>query len=113
MPVTNHERWDNEVSINKDPYGKAAVDVAREIMRLLDLPENEKFEANDLVTKADHAIETGGGITGFQAGCIAQIVVQCHSRGEEFRGSWNKQYDDKPHPEGVFNPAVLTIGGTT
>jgi hypothetical protein len=111
MPVINHLSWNEQIAANKSDYGKCVVDVAREVMRLLDLPENEKFDADDLIRKADHVIDTGGGITGFQAGCIAQIVVQCHSRGEEFRASWNKQYDDKPHPDGVFNPAIFTIGG--
>jgi hypothetical protein len=111
VPVTNEALWQDQVKVNIDPYGKAVIDVAREVMRLLDLPENEKFDCHDLICKADHAIENGGGITGFQAGCIANLVVQCHSRGEEFRALWNSAYDDKPHPDGVANPAIYEIKG--
>ena len=36
MSIINIELWNRCVEINKDPYGKACVDVAREVMRILD-----------------------------------------------------------------------------
>jgi hypothetical protein len=90
VPITDQETWDRQVKVNTDPYGKCAIDVAREVMRLLDLPEHEKFDADHLISLADEALNEG--ITGYQAGCIAQIVVHCHSRGEEFRASWNAKW---------------------
>ena len=109
MPITDQLFFNEQVAVNTDPYGKCVVDVAREVMHLLDLPEHEKFDSDNLISRAD--VLLGLGITGFQAGCVAQLVVKCHSRGEEFRASWNAKYDDKPHPDGVVNPAVFTMKG--
>jgi len=50
----------------------------------------------------------GGGITGFMAGCVAGMVSQCHSRGEEFRKKWNESYGAKD-AKGTINPALVTI----
>jgi len=106
MPITNQTTWDGWVANNTDPYGKCCIDVAREVMRLLD--ERSEFDPDSLITEADRKIDCGG-ITGFMAGCVAQMVTKCHSRGEEFREKWNKSYcsDSKT---GVVNPAIITIG---
>ena len=99
--------WKNQVEINSDPYGKACIDVARRVMELLD--EVEKFNASDLINQADDETNTGG-ITGFMAGCVAKIVSQCHTRGDEFRVDWNKPYlGDREDTGGVVNPAILTL----
>ena len=46
-----------------------------------------------------------GGLTGFMASCVAEIVTQCHSRGEEFRLIHN----GKVKTNGVVNNAVVEI----
>ncbi len=85
MPIIKQKDWDKQVKNNTDPYGKA-----------------------------DDAIDTGG-ITGFMAGCVAQMVSHCHSRGNEFLSAWNGdvQCNDegkKATKKGVaLNPALLTI----
>lgn len=113
MPITKQKDWDNWVNKNTDPYGKACVDVAREVMRLLD--EQQEFDTHKIICDADDNIKAGG-ITGFMAGCVAQIVSQCHSRGEEFRKKWNtdNQIDDEGDKanegKGVLNPALLNLG---
>lgn len=114
MPITNETDWNKCVENNIDPYGKACVDVAREAMRLLDERPGD-FDTHALICEADKASKAGG-ITGFMAGCVAQMVSQCHSRGEEFRRKWNTdrqigtEGDKANEGKGVLNPALLEIG---
>ncbi|MHC4620377.1 MAG: hypothetical protein ACYTEQ_21720 [Planctomycetota bacterium] len=113
MAITKTEDWEKCVEINKDPYGKACVDVARRVMELLDAEPGE-FDPHKLICRADDDIDAGG-LTGFMAGCVAQMVSACHSRGEDFRRKWN--LDSQIHDEGekanesggILNPAVLTV----
>lgn len=87
--------------------------VARRAMEILD-NESEDFDTHALICRADDESKAGG-ITGFMAGCVASMISQCHSRGEEFRKKWNK--DNQIHDEGdkanesggVLNPAILNI----
>jgi hypothetical protein len=108
--ITNLELWENQVKINDDPYGKATIDVAREVMRLLDTDEYKDFDCHQIICTADKNVDAGG-ITGFMAGCVAQIVVNCHSRGKEFREKWNLSYNvtEEKAKGGVVNPAILTL----
>ena len=112
--MKNQEAWDKHVSGNDDPYGKACVDVAREVMNMLDEEDapplvngyaKDNTTAFGLICLADEKAKAGG-ITGFMAGCVAQMVVQCHERGEEFRKSHN---GEEYQGEGVVNHAILTI----
>lgn len=49
------------------------------------------------------------------AGCVAQMVSECHERGEEFRKQWNKDNQIKDEGDkandsgGVLNPAIISI----
>ena len=107
MSIINQELWDSYVEKNKDPYGKCCVDVARKVMEFLDL--NEEFEPSVIINQADDTIGAGG-ITGFMAGCVAQMVIQCHSRGDEFRKKWNKSYGvEDENEKRVVNPAIINI----
>jgi hypothetical protein len=113
LKLKNPERWNQYVTQNTDPYGGCCVNVARRVMELLDeLPAVMKHGyAPDLATphglicKADKDIEAGG-ISGFMAGAVAEMVSVCHKRGEEFRKAWNNDPEDRP---GVMNPALLNI----
>src|SRR5437762_1052332 len=113
MPITKQEDWDKLVKNNSDPYGEATVDVAREVMRLLD--EQQDYDTHKIICDADKNIKAGG-ITGFMAGCVASMVSRCHSRGEEFRKKWNLDHQISQEGEkankgkGVLNPALLEIG---
>ena len=112
--ITNTEKWKKWEEGNKDDYGKACVAVAREVMRLLDEDETplhtgyfpDVNTTHGIICEAEHNIEAGG-ITGFMAGAVAQMIFECHSRGEEFRKIWNEPYN--PDAEGVVNPALVTI----
>lgn len=112
MPVINQEVWQKHVKANDDPYGKCCVDVAREVMRVLD--EGKEFETHKIICDADKNIKAGG-ITGFMASAVASMVGQCHSRGEEFRKKWNldNQIEDEGKKAnesgGTLNPALLNV----
>ena len=114
MPIINQKKWDDCVKMNADSYGKACVDVARKVMEILDA--NEPFDTYKIIRQADdEALGKNGGITGFMAGCVAQMVSQYHNRGEEFRKAWNKdnQIEDEGDRAndsgGILNPALLNI----
>lgn len=123
MSIVKEKDWQEWVDNNQDSYGKCCVDVARKIMEFLDEEPNKaiekgwgKFGVNGLISRADKAIGAGG-ITGFMAGAVAQMVSHCHSRGEEFRRMWNLDTQignegEKANESGdILNPALLSIGG--
>ena len=114
MPIINQKGWDDCVKMNTDSYGKACVDVARRVMEILDT--NEPFDTHKIICQADdEALGKEGGITGFMAGCVAEMVSKYHSRGEEFRKAWNKdnqigdEGDRANDSGGILNPALLNI----
>jgi len=113
MGIINEKEWNECVEVNKDPYGKGCVDVARQVMKILD-DEPGDFDTHKIICRADDEVKAGG-ITGFMAGCVASMVGQCHSRGEEFRRKWNTDNQisnegDKANEEGgTLNPALLHI----
>lgn len=110
MPITDKKSWEEWEENNTSVYGKACVDVARKVMSLLDENETplrngyhpDPHTAHGLICKAGEA----GGISGEMAGGVAQMVVKCHSRGEEFRKSYN---GEEYKGEGVVDHAILTI----
>lgn len=112
MPIIDNEKWESWVKNNNDSYGKCCVDVSREVMRILD--NGKDFDTHKIICEADANIKAGG-ITGFMAGCVAQMVSKCHNRGEEFRIKWNKDNGISDEGEkanksgGVINPALLTV----
>jgi hypothetical protein len=113
MPIIDNKSWDKWVEKNDDPCGKCCVDVAREVMRILD-DEPGDFDCHKIITQADNNIHAHG-ITGFMAGCVAQMVSKAHSRGEEFRRKWNldnqcgNEGEKANESGGVLNPALMTI----
>ena len=112
MPITNQKKWNDCVFNNDDPYGKCAVDAAREIMKILDKGEEIK-DVHALVCEADRIAQGGQGeLTGFLAGAAASIVAKVHSRGDEFRQKWNESHGVKEEKAkgGTVNPAIITIG---
>lgn len=111
--MKNKEKWDSYVEKNTDAYGGCCVKVAKRVMELLDedkTPLHNGYHpdihtAHGLICKADDEVKAGG-ITGFMAGCVAEMVSDCHERGEEFRKSHN---GEEYVGEGVVNHAILTI----
>ena len=110
--MKNEKLWKEYEIKNQDAYGKACVDVARKVMEYLDADTTplhdgyapDIYTPHGLICKADDELNAGG-ITGFMAGCVATMIIECHERGEEFRIIWNGEYKG----DGVINPALLTI----
>jgi hypothetical protein len=111
MPIVKQKEWDHTVEINTDSYGGACVKIARKVMEILDAEADPIADIDKLISRAEHEVGENG-ITGFMAGCIAQMVSQCHSRGDEFRRMWNSSYGvtEEKAQGGVVNPAIVTIG---
>lgn len=115
MPIADQERWDQYVKINTDPYSKCCVDIARRVMELLDEDPTplhtgyhpDAHTPHGIICKADADVDAGG-ITGAMAGAATAMVVECHSRGGEFRKIWNKHYGVE-EAEKPVNPAFVTI----
>jgi hypothetical protein len=111
--IIKTEDWDKWVKNNCDPYGKCCIDVARKVMEILD-SEPGDFDCHNLINRADDEIGAGG-ITGFMAGAVAQMVSNCHSRGKEFLSKWNKgiqignEGEKETEKGNALNPALLTI----
>jgi hypothetical protein len=113
--MKNEDLWNDYVSKNKDGYGGACIKVAREVMRVLDTDKTplhngyhpDVHTAHGMICKADDDTKAGG-LSGFMAGAVAQMVSECHERGDEFRKSHN---GDEYEGEGVVNHALLTIKG--
>lgn len=116
MPIAKPEEWKKWMDSSKDSYGSCCVGVAKRVMEILDGPgwQNRVINKEDtynLINQADKDVKAGG-ITGFMAGMVAQMVSQCHSLGEEFRRAWNEEHGVKKENDkgGVVNPAIITIG---
>jgi len=114
MPITDSQKWNDYVSKNNDSYGGCCVNVAREVMRLLDEQPAVDFDPATLITQADTNVKAGG-ITGFMAGAVAHMVSVCHSRGKEFQEKWNVKYqigdEGKKATEtgATLNPALMSF----
>lgn len=118
MPIREdqQENWDAYVEVNShDAYSKCCVDVSIKVAELIDqLHDDVEVNANKLIAQADQELNTG--ITGFMAGCVANAISNAHTRGEEFRISWNKEWGGSQaekansKPGAVINPVVFSIG---
>lgn len=88
--LVNKELWDRFVENNDDdPYGAAAVNVARNVMLHLDEHPDIEFNVGyhpDMTTP--HGIicacDDQGGITDFQADCVRQAVTTVYKDGWKF-----------------------------
>lgn len=106
MPIIKQEEWNKCVKINSDDgYGKACVDTARRVMEILD--EEKDFDPHEVINRADKEVDAGG-LTGFMAGMVSAIIAKVHSRGEEWKKAWNKDYGNED-AKGVINPAILEV----
>lgn len=93
-----------------DPYVGAIVKVGEKVVDLMEaIPADQPIDADALILEADRFYDEG--ITGNMAAYIAMIATKCHSRGEEFKASWNA-HNGRPEAKGVVNPAIITIDPT-
>jgi hypothetical protein len=110
MPIEKPDRFKSLEAVNTDSYSKCCVDIAREVMRLLDTAEYADYDVHKIICDAEHNIGESG-ITGFMSAMIANMVISYHSRGEEFRLKWNSYYNvpEKKAKGRIVNPAILII----
>jgi hypothetical protein len=87
-------------------YVGAIFKVGEKVLELLEALGDKEIDADVLITQANEELQEG--ITGNQATFVAMITINCHSRGEEFRKSWNKSNGNE-FSKGIINPAVLNI----
>ena len=97
------EEWESYVKKNSDPYGGAVIDVTIKVCALLDEGKSCKDAEKEGIK--------GSGITGFQAGCMAQGIVHFHPRGVEFQKYFNKENGGTGKEKGTINPAIITVEG--
>jgi len=87
MPIIEKEKWAECVKNNaRDDHGKPVVDVARRVMEILD--EGNPFECHQIICQAREDVGVDP-LSGFQASCLASMVIGAHSRGKEFHEAWN------------------------
>lgn len=108
--MNNIKKWKNYEQKNKDVYGKCCVNIARQVMKNLDNTIiDADFDPHDFIIKAMKEISESGITTGFMAGAIAKMVVDCHRKGKEFNEAWNKHCGGSGKEKGTINPAIITI----
>lgn len=102
------KQYEAEGENKPDAYVLMILKVGEKVLDYMEeLPLTETIDAQELVLKANKELDAG--ITGNMAGYIAMIATKCHSRGKEFKRSWNKHHGDEGR-KGVINPAIITIG---
>jgi hypothetical protein len=83
--------WENLEKNNTDSYGKACIDVARELMKILDtIPKNLICNPHDFILQAQENVNVN--ISGAMTCIVVQIIRDVHSRGFEFAQTWNFHY---------------------
>lgn len=108
---TNQEwlkkQYEGEGENKANDYVLAILKVGEKVLDLMELlPENTPIDANELILQADRELKES--ITGNMAAYVAMIATKCHSRGEEFKKSWNK-HNGKEDAKGIINPAIMTV----
>jgi hypothetical protein len=86
--LINEDVWNKYIDKNDDAYGGACVQVARNVMKHLDDYEGEFNIGYNPDMTTPHGIicaaDDSGGITGFMAGAVRNMVAQCHKLGWKF-----------------------------
>lgn len=94
------KEYEKYVALNsKDGYSRYVIDWTESVGKLLDKGKTPE--------EADRLADSDEG-TGFQAGCVAQIIAHFHPRGKEFQKWWNNRFGVK-NAKGVVNPAIFTM----
>jgi|WetSurMetagenome_2_1015567.scaffolds.fasta_scaffold1807749_1 hypothetical protein len=108
--ITNKEwlqkQYDGEGENKPDGYVLGILKVGEKVLELMEKLGDAPIDADALILQADK--ELNEGITGNMAAYVALIATKCHSRGEEFKKSWNKRNGNED-AKGVINPAIMTL----
>lgn len=86
--LINEDVLQKNIELNQDPYGKACVQVAINVMEYLDNFKGEFNIGYSPNMTTPHGImcecDDQGGITGFMAGAARNMVAICHTLGWKF-----------------------------
>jgi hypothetical protein len=86
--LINRELLEKSIEVNDDPYGGACVAVAINVMKHLDTFEGDFNVGYNPDMTTPHAIicecDDQGGITGFMAGAVRNMVCLSHEKGWKF-----------------------------
>ncbi len=107
LPLTTKDKktakeWQKALKKNQDGYGWAVIEVISKVGAALD----EGLSPAEAEAKGIK----DSGITGFQAGVMANILRQLHPRGDEFNKYFNGLFGVE-NDKATVNPAIITIGG--
>lgn len=101
------KQYEAEDENKPDEYVLCILKVGEKVLDLMEmLPETQAIDANALILQADEELDES--ITGNMAAYVAMIATKCHSRGEEFKKSWNK-YNGREDATGIVNPAIFEL----
>lgn len=92
------KKWEEAVASNTDDYGICAINAARHTML--------ELEAGKTPEEAEKIGFHGKNLTGFLAGCTAQMIAGVHERGKEFNDWWNQKWGAPAGEAGTVNPAI-------
>lgn len=86
MTLGNPDLWAKWIDKNQTSYGRECIDVAREVMCLLD--KEKIVDSHELVRQA--GINVGATqLSPYMAGFVREIVQGCHPRGYWFSKRWD------------------------
>ena len=94
---------------SKDGYSQAVVIYADTWAKLMQLEIAKGKTIKECADKTQEPCDYLG-ITGFQYGCIIEMLSEFWKHGEELRKWHNKEYGVGEDKKGVVNPAILTVG---
>lgn len=97
------QSWIHNTADLSDLYYKCIIDYARRAMEILETTET--VDAWKIIGDVENELKYG--ITGYQTGCIAQIVFITHKKGDDFKRSWNKKFNKDENLDYAYNPAII------
>ncbi len=122
VPFTLRDKggWDADVATNMDGgYSQACLSFASHWAAEMERQMTEGKTVEEVATTAEQKMydqDIGGGITGFQYGCVVSCLSRVWIHGEELRRWHNLRTQLKDEgvraneSGGVLNPALLSIG---
>lgn len=117
MEIRDQAAWDSWFQNNTDPYGSAVIRYAQKWANAMEDEMAAGAELEDVAERTSHEADTEG-ITGFMYGAAVSVLATLWVHGERLR-RWHNldtqlgtEGEKANESGGVFNPALLNIGGS-